>query len=102
MRIITVNFSAAADGRALSIDRDTVLSYVAAGINSVVSCDPAATTANRLAAPGDALRNSDIALRSAVGAGQSQITTDFPLSAGESVFVSATGAGFVQLFFTDS
>lgn len=101
MRPVTINFSAAADGRAVYIDRETVLSYVLHTVNSVVSCDPTATVANRITAPSDTIRLSDISIRSAAGALLPEIFTDFPLSTGEVIFVSATGVGSVILYFTD-
>jgi hypothetical protein len=100
MRIVSVMFSVAADGRAVNIDRDTILSQVSTGAKAaVVSTDPAATVANTVSAPADTQLKTAIALFPTGGSAQN-LKTDFPLSGGEVIFCSCAGT-FVQLFFTD-
>ncbi len=98
MRIVTMTYSAAADGRLLSIDHDTILSSVAGPGGTLISTDPAATVSAISSAPTDQLLNSVIATLPTA----SQISTDFPLSAGERIFVSSSSKGAIQLFFIDA
>lgn len=98
MKIISVSFSAARDGQSFLVEKDAVLEYATAGNRAVISCDPAATIANRITAPADAISHSDIAI---VQSSNLQYRTAFPLSAGELIYLSVAAATVVQLFFTE-
>ena len=94
-----MTFSAPADGRPVSIDRDTVLESFTCSHSGgcVISTDPARTVTNTLATPTDAQLNN------VIGASKStaQISAAFLLSAGEMIFVSSGAAGVVLLLFRD-
>lgn len=97
MRTVGVGFNAAADGVALTIDRDSVLSFVTGRASFVVSSDSAATIANTLTAPATGQQKNLIVGSQISG----QIRTDFPVSSGEVIFVSSSAAGSINLHFTD-
>ncbi len=93
---LAVQFSAAADGRKIVIDQDVVLIGVQACSNRqvIVSKDSATTIANSVTLPGN-LTDENIL---AISAG-AWVTCSVPLSAGQSVFVSSSGAGSAVLMF---
>lgn len=100
MRPVAVSFAAAKDGQALLIDRDTRLSYVwSSTASALVTTDPSATIANTINTPASAVLSTMIA--NCTGTKPAVIPTDFPLSAGEQIYLSISAAGIVQLFFTD-
>ena len=96
IRSVGVGFSAAADGRAVTIDRHTTL--VAVHNSGLVSTDPTATFANRSTSPANETFTDIIFLGAS---GFSSVPLSFPLSAGEVIFVSRSGAGTTTLFFND-
>jgi hypothetical protein len=101
MRIVTIYFAAAADGISVQMNVDATLSYTHGTGRYVISTDPAATIANQQSTPaGTGLGNNSLIVNSAA-ASPVQIFTDFPISAGERLFVSCSAAGSVSLFFTD-
>lgn len=90
---VGVGFSAAADGRELKIDSDCVLVSVvigssAAGVKGVVSRDPKATIANTITSPSNSADENLITV--AITGTESVLSV--PLSAGQSVFASASAA----------
>lgn len=98
LRPLAVGFSAAANGRAIYIDRDTLLSYVWANKGVIVSEDPNHTIAGNQTTPADGIMPGMI--WNSV-AGISPIQLDFPLSGGKTIFVSLAAAGSTVLYFTD-
>lgn len=98
MRSVAIGFSAAADARPFLVDRKTTLSWVHAGIKSVISNDPNSTVANVITAPQNISLNNLIFVGAAIGA----YFVDYPLEANETVFISGGGAGQIVLFFSDS
>jgi hypothetical protein len=103
VRVVTVYFGSIADGRALLIDRDTTLTSATAQSTAIISTDPAATIANQITSPTTGIGNQLIC---ALGVGTAdksvtQIFIDFPLSAGEVIYLSKSVIGTIQLFFTD-
>jgi len=98
MRPVSIQFAAAADGRAVSIDRDTVLSSMVSDATCVVSTDPARTIANTINTPANEQLSSVIGLLKSQSI---QLVADFPLSAGEQIFVSCSAPAYVLLYFTD-
>src|SRR5690242_5312302 len=101
MRVLSVMFSAAADGRAVVMDRDTMLSYVLHRAASIVSTDPAVTIANFITAPANGTTLDVISAGLPGTASPVQVRVDFPISAGMTLFVSSAQAGPVLLYFTD-
>lgn len=99
MRIVAFGISGAGDGKPLTIDRDSVLSYVSGVGRFLVSSDPAATIANSVTTPADGLLKNVIAAHG--GSTFFQIRLDFPVSAGEVIYVSSSGASNIQFAFTD-
>jgi len=98
MRSIIQNFSAAVNGRALTIDRDCVLKSVLCFKGSLISTDPAATIANTQTAPGDSVANDHILN---FGGSNLQLNVDFSLVKSQVIYLSINAAGFIQLFFED-
>lgn len=95
---VGVKFGAAADGRQFIVDADCTLigisSAAAAASQAVVSRDSATTIANAVTG-GTGNDENIIACTGRVGQGLVSV----PLSAGQSVYVSASGAMLVVLQF---
>lgn len=96
---LALQFSAATDGRQLTVDEDCTLLKVTAGcgasvIIAVVSKNPATTIANSITAPATTADENIIAISRAI-----EVNPNFPLYAGQSVFVSVSGACSVVLSF---
>jgi hypothetical protein len=97
--VITLLFSAAVDGRELKVDEDCFLvAAITAGssLRTVVSKDPKHTISNVITAPAAAEQNENI-LVALVAASINAIQV--PIEGGRSLFVSASGAGCVVLYF---
>jgi hypothetical protein len=97
---LAVGFGAAADGTQVKCDQDCTLLSVqvgatAATTRAVLSRDPKATIANTLTAPATQLDENLMAI---VLSG-TPVVMSVPLSAGQSVFVSANAACQVILNF---
>ena len=94
-----VQFSAAGDARQLTIDADCILigcalAVVASG-SAVISRDPSTTIANAVTAPSNVIDDNIIAvLRQSMF-----VQLALPISAGQGVFVSASAAMSVVLYF---
>ena len=103
MRSIYVSATAATDGIPVLIDRDTELTYAILGGLVVVSTSPAATIANTAtAAPGGQVNHLIAFCGSAASGVFSSQIIKFPLTKGETVYVSVgTANRGAHLFFTD-
>ena len=98
MRPVIHGFSAAADGRRYTIDRDCILTFVTnACAKCVVSQDSFSTVANCVTSP------SNTELKSVLFAGTTpgQYQLSFPLAKDEDIFLSAGAAGTIGLLFDD-
>jgi hypothetical protein len=96
---LAIQFSAAADGRQLTADVDTVLTAVsspAAAKIVVVSKDKATTIANSVTGPSNVSDENILAIAAGF-----QAICRVPISAGQSVFVSASAAMSAVLSFED-
>lgn len=103
MRPVGIGFSAAADGRAYRVDRNTVLSWVITPTSTIISTDPSATIANRTTTPADRVF-TDVIMRTAAGAFNANMlggVVGFQLSLDEIIYISAAAAGLVLIFFDD-
>jgi len=96
LRPLSYAFAAARDGQALVIDRDCSLVAVEAHNKIVVSSDPASTIANVVTTPPTTQVSPGVIF---VAAAAGYHPVGFPLSAGETVFLSTAGAGTSVLFF---
>jgi hypothetical protein len=97
---LAVQFSAAADGRQVTADVDTVLTGVHPSLSSVrvvVSRDKTTTIANAITAPANVTDENIIA----IAGGFPVIPLSVPVSAGQSVFVSCSAAGSAVLSWED-
>lgn len=99
---LSVGFSAAADGRQVTIDQDCVLiSAHSSNTNAIfvalISRDPAATIANTIGTPADGVSESILAICSRAG---SSVDSGIPLSGGSRLFVSANSACQIVLLFS--
>lgn len=97
---LSITFSAAADGREVKIDELCSLISVHVGAATattlaVLSKDRNSTVANSVTATGNSADENIIAIPSA----NRFVQLAFPLFAGQSVFVSCSGAGAVVLAF---
>ena len=95
---LAVQFAAAADGRQVTIDEDVALiqlhnSGSSAGV--VVSLDPKSTIANTITSPPNGFDENILA----ISRGTFVDCGGVPISAGQSVFVSASAAASVVLIF---
>src|SRR5690349_4327934 len=91
---LAVQFSAAADGRAVQIDSDVILVGAHSSKAFVISTDPKATIANQSTAPSNVLEENCIAVANGIS-----VNLQIPLSLGSQIFVSCNGAGSVVLNF---
>lgn len=98
LRIQTMNFSAATDGKPFFIDRDTVLTYIASRPTVIVSTDPSLTVSNTFTPSAYSVSESIIGI---IPSSQLQIRVDFPCEKGRTLFVCSSVANNVQLMFTD-
>ena len=103
-RPMACGFSAAADGRAITIDRACALvAATATAAISLISWDPAATIANRITTPTDGQLSSILCtINTGTGSPQVILQLNIPLSAGEVIYLSRSAAGVVMLFFVDT
>jgi hypothetical protein len=95
---LAVQFSAAANGRKITVDEDVLLLGVVPSTNAVrfvVSKDSATTIANAITAPADTTDENIIAIVS----GFTQMPMAFPLTSGSAIFVSSSAAGSLVLLF---
>jgi len=96
LRPYSYAFTAARDGQLLLLDRDCTLVAVEAHNKLVVSSDPSHTIANVVTTPlNGGLLPGVIFVAGAAGFA----SIGFALTNGESIFLSAAGAGTSVLFF---
>lgn len=107
MRALNAVFSAAANGRQLTIDRNCRLVGVCTSTTGIclISEDPAATTANRATAGSDQTYTTDIACFAGIGV-PFLMTQSLPLYIelfkGAVIYISRSSAGNIMLFFLDA
>jgi len=98
VKTISVCFSAAADGRSVTFDRDSVIVGLT-GSAGLLSSRPDATIANTVTAPANETRYDVIGR---VSSGFPMPVIEYEVSAGETLFVSSQGAGVVCIHLRDT
>jgi hypothetical protein len=95
MRVLSMDFTAATTARKLTIENDCNLEFAHSRTVAAISTDPTATLSQLTSPTVDKINKSTVATWTT----QSQLFLDFPLKAGEAIYVSVAQATSLQLYF---